>query len=81
MVDALTDLGYQVHRPQGTFYLFPRTPGNDDEAFARTLADLGVLILPGTVFEMHRILSPLPDRDRRNVPASVAGLRRGYSTI
>jgi aspartate aminotransferase len=52
MVDALTDLGYDVHRPQGTFYLFPRSPMNDDEAFTRLLADHGVLVISGSAFEM-----------------------------
>jgi aspartate aminotransferase len=51
MVDALSEMGYEVHRPQGTFYLFPRSPLGDDAAFARMLADLGVLVMPGTVFE------------------------------
>jgi aspartate aminotransferase len=51
MVDALTAMGYAVHRPQGTFYLFPRSPIADDAAFARRLADQGVFVLPGTVFE------------------------------
>jgi aspartate aminotransferase len=51
-VDALTGMGYEVHRPQGTFYLFPRSPLADDEAFARLLAERGVLVVPGKVFEM-----------------------------
>lgn len=52
MVGALIDMGYEVHRPQGTFYLFPRSPLADDEAFARDLAERGVLVVPGAVFEM-----------------------------
>lgn len=51
MVDALTAMGYRVERPQGTFYLFPRSPLADDEAFTRLLAEQGVLALPGSVFE------------------------------
>jgi aspartate aminotransferase len=51
MVDALTEMGYEVDRPQGTFYLFPRSPLADDWAFARLLAERGVLVMPGTVFE------------------------------
>jgi aspartate aminotransferase len=51
MVDALTAMGYDVHRPQGTFYLFPRSPLADDQAFARLLAEQGILVLPGTLFE------------------------------
>ena len=51
MVDALLTMGYRVNRPQGTFYLFPRTPIPDDVAFTRRLAEHGILALPGTVFE------------------------------
>jgi aspartate aminotransferase len=51
MVDALTEMGYRVHRPEGTFYLFPRSPIPDDEAFARRLAEEQILVMPGTVFE------------------------------
>lgn len=51
MVEALTGMGYAVHRPEGTFYLFPRSPIPDDEAFARLLAEQGILVMPGTMFE------------------------------
>jgi aspartate aminotransferase len=51
MVDALTEMGYQVHRPEGTFYLFPRSPIPDDETFARVLVEQGILVMPGTMFE------------------------------
>jgi aspartate aminotransferase len=51
LVAALRDIGYAVHSPEGTFYLFPESPLPDDEEFARRLADLGVLVLPGTMFE------------------------------
>jgi aspartate aminotransferase len=51
MVDALTAMGYRVHRPEGTFYLFPRSPLADDEAFARLLAERGILVMPGALFE------------------------------
>lgn len=51
MVEALTGIGYQVHRPEGTFYLFPRSPIPDDEVFARLLAERDVLVMPGAMFE------------------------------
>ena len=43
--------GLHGPRPQGTFYLFPRSPIADDEAFARLLAEREILVMPGTVFE------------------------------
>jgi aspartate aminotransferase len=46
----LTDLGYQIVRPQGAFYLFPRSPTPDDVAFVETLQRWNVLTVPGTGF-------------------------------
>lgn len=51
MLAALREQGYDVHTPEGTFYLFPRSPIADDVAFAEALAERGVLVIPGTAFE------------------------------
>lgn len=52
LVSALRENGYQVHSPEGTFYLLPRSPMDDDVTFTDMLADLNVLCLPGRVVEM-----------------------------
>jgi aspartate aminotransferase len=52
MVDGLRRMGYEVHVPQGTFYLLPRAPIADDLAFTEMLAQQDVLCLPGTIVEM-----------------------------
>ena len=51
MTLALREMGYDVATPEGTFYLFPRSPLADDEAFVKLLADEGVLVMPGRLFE------------------------------
>lgn len=51
MTVALREMGYDVATPEGTFYLFPRSPLPDDEAFVGMLADAGVLVMPGRLFE------------------------------
>jgi aspartate aminotransferase len=51
MVPALREMGYEVTKPEGTFYLMVRSPDPDDLAFSSRLADLGALVLPGTVVE------------------------------
>jgi aspartate aminotransferase len=51
MVPALRDMGYEVTRPEGTFYLMVRSPDPDDLAFTTRLAELGALVLPGTIVE------------------------------
>ena len=51
MVPALREMGYEVTRPEGTFYLMVRSPDPDDLAFTDRLAELGALVLPGTIVE------------------------------
>lgn len=50
LFDGLTDIGYEVVKPDGAFYMFPRTPDPDDVAFVRRLQDEGVLAVPGSGF-------------------------------
>jgi aspartate aminotransferase len=52
MVAALREMGYDLHTPQGTFYLLPRSPLADDWAFAERLAEKQILVLPGTMVEL-----------------------------
>jgi len=52
LVAALRGMGYDVHTPEGTFYLLPKSPLADDVAFTDLLAAHGVLALPGAVFEL-----------------------------
>jgi aspartate aminotransferase len=43
-------IGYELHKPEGSFYVFARTPLADDIAFIRLLAKEGVLGVPGAGF-------------------------------
>lgn len=52
LTTALQAMGYQVHAPEGTFYLLPRAPIADDRAFCERLAESNVLCMPGEVVEM-----------------------------
>ena len=45
---GLQTAGYELRKPQGTFYLWLRSPDSDDASFVRRLADRGVLVLPGS---------------------------------
>ena len=47
---ALTDIGYEVTRPDGAFYMFPRSPMEDDVAFVAELQRRRLLAVPGTGF-------------------------------
>ena len=50
LYDRLTGMGYSVVKPQGAFYLFPRSPLADDEAFVAVLQEYNVLVVPGKGF-------------------------------
>jgi aspartate aminotransferase len=52
MVRALRELGYQLAKPEGTFYLLVRSPLPDDEAFINLLSEKMVLCLPGKTFDL-----------------------------
>ena len=52
MLQALRAMGYQVHTPEGTFYLLPKSPWADDVAFCELLGEHDVLVLPGSVTEI-----------------------------
>ncbi len=39
-----------MQRPEGAFFLFPKTPTLDDVAFVRRLQEHRILVVPGTGF-------------------------------
>jgi aspartate aminotransferase len=52
IVGALTEMGYEVVTPEGTFYVMVRSPISDDLAYMHRLADENVFVLPGRMFEL-----------------------------
>jgi aspartate aminotransferase len=47
---ALKSYGYQLNKPQGAFYLFPKCPIDDDVAFVKELLSKRILTVPGSGF-------------------------------
>ena len=74
MVPALESMGYEVTRPEGTFYLMVRSPDPDDIAFTDRLAQLGAIVLPGTIVEC-------PGWFRISLTASDAMVERGLEAF
>jgi aspartate aminotransferase len=50
LYNALTSFGYQCVKPEGAFYLFPKSPIPDDVAFVSVLQKKLILTVPGTGF-------------------------------
>jgi aspartate aminotransferase len=46
----LKQMGYSLNKPEGAFYMFPKTPVADDVAFVRELQEYQVLTVPGRGF-------------------------------
>lgn len=47
---TLTDLGFEMIKPQGAFYLFPKSPIPDDVEFIRRAQKYRILLVPGSGF-------------------------------
>lgn len=75
----LTGMGYRLHRPEGSFYLFVHSPVTDDEAFTESLATRDVFVLPGVLFEtpgFFRIsLTANEEMVERSLPAFAEAIR------
>jgi aspartate aminotransferase len=78
MVETLREIGYDLHVPEATFYLLPRSPIEDDVAFCDWLAEDRILAMPGTMLES-------PGRFRLSLTASdemidraIPGFRRAF---
>ncbi|MBW1768474.1 MAG: pyridoxal phosphate-dependent aminotransferase [Deltaproteobacteria bacterium] len=50
LCEGLASCGYEIDKPDGTFYLFPKTPLEDDVAFVSALQDENILTVPGSGF-------------------------------
>jgi len=48
--NALTSFGYRVVKPQGAFYLFPKSPIEDEVPFVKELQERRILVVPGRGF-------------------------------
>jgi aspartate aminotransferase len=62
--EILTTAGFQVMKPGGGFYFFPRAPIADDVAFAAACARHRVLVVPGSGFGFpgfFRLCFAVPD--------------------
>lgn len=80
LCDALNAMGYHAPCPQGSFYVFPKTPIADDVAFIRVLQEEGILAVPGSGFGRGgymRLSLTIPQPDiQRALPGFERALRK-----
>lgn len=71
----LTEMGYSMVKPQGAFYIFPRSPIEDDVAFVRELQKRNVLVVPGNGFGAPGHFRISYCVDDRTIEGSLPGFR------
>ena len=77
----LTRIGYDVVKPQGAFYFFPKSPIDDEVEFVKKLAEKKVLVVPGRGFGCpgyFRISYCLPDSV---IEGSIAGFESTFNNF
>ena len=50
LYQELTAIGYEIVKPQGAFYLFPKSLEKNDIAFVQKALEFGILLVPGSGF-------------------------------
>jgi aspartate aminotransferase len=78
---ALTGMGYELEKPAGAFYVFPKTPIADDVAFIRALLAEGILAVPGSGFGRsgyYRLSLTVP---APMIEASLPGFARALEAV
>ena len=78
---GLSQIGYQLTKPEGAFYLFPRSPIPDDVTFVQTLQEELILTVPGMGFGTpgyFRIAYCVPDV---TIEKSLAGFEKVFKKL
>jgi len=72
---GLRDAGYEVQKPGGSFYIFPRVPWGSDMEFVEAAIRHNLLIIPGSVFSERKT------HFRIAFPVADATIRRGIEVL
>jgi aspartate aminotransferase len=81
LCDFLTTAGYDAPRPQGSYYVFPKTPIADDLAFIGRLQEEGILAVPGRGFGRAGYMRLSLTIDRESLERSLAGFARTIERV
>ena len=81
MVTGLRDAGYEVHQPDGTFYLLPKAPMEDDMAFAEILAAHKLFVMPGTICSIPGYFRITLTSSRERLQQSLAAFAEARASV
>jgi aspartate aminotransferase len=76
LYNHLTEMGYSIVKPQGTFYMFPKSPLEDDMFFVRELQEYNILAVPGRSFGTPGYFRIAYCVEDRVIEGSLAGFKK-----
>ncbi|MBL06382.1 MAG: aspartate aminotransferase [Chloroflexi bacterium] len=77
----LINIGYDCVKPEGAFYLFPRTPIEDDAKFVKELQNHKVLTVPGRGFGLGGYFRISYSVDDWVLEGSIKGFKEAYNSF
>jgi aspartate aminotransferase len=77
--DVLDEAGFEYVRPRGAFYLFPKTPIDDDVEFCRLLQEEKILAVPGRGFGAPGFIRLAFCVDEEVIAKSADGFKRAVA--
>jgi aspartate aminotransferase len=77
--DNLSRMGYSMVKPEGAFYLFPKTPIEDDLAFVNELKKMLVLAVPGSAFKALGYMRVSYCLDDRTIEGALSGFQKAIA--
>ena len=79
--DELIKIGYECVKPDGAFYLFPKSPIEDDAKFVRILQNSKVLTVPGRGFGLAGYFRISYSVDDWVLKGSIEGFKKAFESI
>jgi len=78
LYEELTDMGYSLIKPQGAFYMFPKSPIEDDVKFSEELKENRVLVVPGRGFGLPGYFRISYCMEDATIRGSLEGLEKAH---
>ncbi len=81
LCEGLKAAGYEFDVPEGAFYLFPKSPIENDLEFLNVLKDQKILVAPGTAFGgpgHFRISYAVPEK---TITGSFEGFKKAFDSV
>ena len=78
---VLTAAGYEVRKPEGAFYMFPRSPVPDELELVAALQRHGVLVVPGRGFGMEGYFRISYCVEQRDLEGAAPGFAAAMSEL